>query len=419
MSTFGRFGSLDRPWMHGRSLSLQSSNYTRSLDRLRGGGQDEPPRGPRTADRAPAARNLRPAFDARGPHATGTGTTTEDRDCARPCSARAKDPGNQAEAASLTYRRSERTTLFLETHEGDTVRLKIMTRESMAVDAAALEDGDVPLTALQVQARASTRVALFVNGDLSTDELDAIRSVVEQAGALAQAFFAGGAHHAFDAAAALDVDAAQLASIGLRLEVRQQLTYSRSSAAATPLAAAPSASEAVASARLAAAAAQPAAPNPAAARTTEASAAAARPWPGESVAGVAHTAPEPTSAPEGNEPAVLEETAVPPMRDLPATEPAGATARREMVDMLGVIADFLHSLIGTFDDGTDAGEHERAAPANAGTLSLALKLRIFESVLFSVSELGAAPEHAALPPLVPRTLEAVAAQRRAPLDQRA
>jgi hypothetical protein len=90
-----------------------------------------------------------------------------------------------------------------------------------------------------------------------------------------------------------------------------------------------------------------------------------------------------------------------------------------MVDMLGVIADFLHSLIGTFDDGTDAGEHERAAPANAGTLSLALKLRIFESVLFSVSELGAAPEHAALPPLVPRTLEAVAAQRRAPLDQRA
>ena len=51
-------------------------------------------------------------------------------------------PEASGSASSLRYRRSERTTLFIRTQEGDLVRLSFRTRESVNLQTAHAQDGD-------------------------------------------------------------------------------------------------------------------------------------------------------------------------------------------------------------------------------------------------------------------------------------
>jgi hypothetical protein len=140
------------------------------------------------------------------------------------------------EAAGLTYRRSERTSLTLETQEGDTVRLKIKATEMLAVDSGKTgEDGDEQIISeLELEASSRTRIAIRVKGDLNEEEMAAIQSVIDQAGAMAENFFSGNTSDAFASASQLEIDATQLANVRIRMKTSEQLTYPMAAALQAP-----------------------------------------------------------------------------------------------------------------------------------------------------------------------------------------
>lgn len=271
-------------------------------------------------------------------------------------------------SAALSYKRSEGTSLFIKTQEGDLVKLKISSRESLSMAATLTENEDGTTSTVTRQSMSSMRVSFEVEGDLNEEERAAIASVIEQAGALADQFFNDDVAGAFAAAQRLNVDASQLATVGLRMSLREEMTYTAKglpqTAGVTPLPAP-------------ATTAPPAAPSatPAAAPSTDA------------VPAPAATAPAPVAAPASPAPAQTPEQTAP-----------------------DVIRRFLTQLMDTLSAPAE-GEDSSAS------LDLSLKLRIFQSVVTSAAESKAAEqgEESALPPLVPETLEALAARQEPPL----
>lgn len=124
-----------------------------------------------------------------GSPAPTTRAPAPNQDChggSRQCSQTADDS-----AATLRYRRTERAGLYIVTQEGDVVRLRIKVRDAMDATASSGTDDGTQVAQLAVDARSSVKISFHVDGDLNAEELDAIRNVVEQVGALADQFFAG------------------------------------------------------------------------------------------------------------------------------------------------------------------------------------------------------------------------------------
>jgi hypothetical protein len=297
-------------------------------------------------------------------------------------------PAEAQNASALAYRRSERTALFIQTQEGDTVRLTIKTRDAVALATSQADTDDEPLTELELRARSTTKIAFFVDGDLSADELAAIRGVVEQAAALAQEFFAGDFRSAFAAAAQLQVDATQLAKVGLKMSIREQLTYTQYGATRRPV------------------------PVPAAVGSTPAPA-----QPSAAPAG-APTAPIGSSSPTAAD--AVEPAAEPPQVPAAQSEPMPTPAGQDLQPanltqaVLATIADFLSQLLETFE--SPVSEQDGEAPT--ASIGLSLKLKVFASVLLTMAaseaaNLGTSDD---LPALVPETLDALASQLQPPLD---
>src|SRR5690606_13188218 len=116
----------------------------------------------------------------------------------RACGARWRSPAcaGDMSVASLRYRRSERAALYIETQEGDIVRLR--DKVSSGLDGRVGQArGECDVGELGVKARSDVRIRFTVEGDLNAEELAAIRSVVEQVGGLAEELFAGDAAEAF------------------------------------------------------------------------------------------------------------------------------------------------------------------------------------------------------------------------------
>lgn len=271
-------------------------------------------------------------------------------------------------AAALSYKRSEGTSLFIKTQEGDLVKLKISSRESMSMAATLTQNEDGTVSSVTRQSSSSLRVSFEVEGDLNEEERAAINEVIEQASALAGKFFNDDVAGAFAAAQNLNVDASQLATVGLRMSLREEMTYTAKglpqSAGVTPLPAP-------------ATTAPPAAPapTPAAAPSTE------------TLPAPAATTSAPVSAPAS---------------PAPVQTPAQTAP--------DVIRRFLTQLMDTLSAPPEG-------KGSSASLDLSLKLRIFQSVVTSAAESKAAEqgEESALPPLVPETLEALAARQEAPL----
>lgn len=320
-------------------------------------------------------------------------------------------------SAAISYRRSEKTTLVIKTQEGDLVRLSFKARDTAAGTIATATDGESELTELTLAAKSSTRLAVFVKGDLNADELAAIQSVVEQAGSLAREFFGGDSEAAFAQAAALEIDGAQLAKVALKMRVREQLAYSAAGFAGTP---------AVTIGKPAAAAAAGTGP----AVATAVSAAA-----GSEPAGTAAVAPaavDPAAVPVPATATPAPAPALKPVQDAPETGAPVPSADKQAIDPFAFLASvlgFLSRLIESFelgqaaanpaaaeavDESTETGllptvagaeadsdasapadgdsAESSAATANAnttaagtGTLSLSLKFRIFSSVIASLT----------------------------------
>jgi hypothetical protein len=293
-------------------------------------------------------------------------------------------------AATLRYRRTERTALYIETQEGDLVRLKIKVRDSLTANAG--QDGDTTVADTELNGKSSVKIRFSVEGDLNADELAAIRSVVEQASALAEEFFAGDLTQAFAAAQSLEFDGAELARVGLRLSVRESLTYSAAGTyrpVPTTVATSPSALPAPAPAE------QPAEPAAIAAPSTVAE-------------------PEATTAPVASEPVEA------PGSEAPATPPASdpvAPSRDVASQALAAIADFVAQLLESLTEAPVAEDG-----ASAASIELSLKVRIFQSIVLNVAPTQApeSPSEGAADglPLVADTLDALAAAEQ-PIDAHA
>jgi len=292
------------------------------------------------------------------------------------------------ESDALSYRRSERTALHIRTQEGDMVRLKIKASESLSVAAGQVDDDDgETISQLDLQARSRTRISFKVKGDLNGEEMAAIQSVIEQAGAMAENFFTGDAEGAFATASALEIDAAQLANVRIRMKSSEQLTYPVSGMLPTRLDG-PQAS--------AAEAADDSSPAPVTDESVDNTDAPAAPA-GEVSAG--------TGNGDG------EAAAAVPVTDETATDVTGDDTGRTsiMANALQSIGVFLNSLMDAFGGNDDA----QGGVASAD--SITLKLQVFRSMLLSVSELQDTKQEDPATRLATETLDAVSAQQ-TPLD---
>lgn len=322
-------------------------------------------------------------------HSAGSMPRAPEASC-RPCEPRpAAEDG--ATAATLRYRRTERTALYIQTQEGDVVKLRIKVRDALSAAVSGSSTDESP-SDISVTSRNTLKISFSVEGDLNADELAAIRSVVEQASTLAADFFDGDLPKAFANAAALDIDAAQLARVGLKLSVR--VTYAASGTyQATQFAAQPPATT-------------PAPTTPAPTSAEAVAEAAAAPAALEAPSAPTETAD--TASVVAAEPAVAEEPAA---TDTPA---AAAAPLPVATQVLATIADFLGRLLDAL-----AAPPTAADDVSPASLGLSLKLRIYSAVLvdFSVAERANASDdtEAQAMPVVVETLDALAAAQQ-PLD---
>lgn len=314
-----------------------------------------------------------------------------------PCTSGAPGPadtGGQvaAGAARWTYSHSERTTLHIETRDGDVVRVKLSARESADVATRRTGEEGADSLDLALRTRSSSRLSIRVQGDLDADELAAIQEAIEQAGALADDFFDGDLQAAFTAAAELDVDGEELAKVSMRMRSSERLTYAGYGYGEVPMLPWPANTPDLAPSsplRID----PPAEPDPVEAVAV----AAAEPEP-EAEPPVAVDAPDPAPAP-----AEAEAEATPE----PGPEPAERDVSAVRADAFRAIGGFLGRLMDSLAASPEA--------ASTGQLDLSLKLRVFQATLTTLTEAREGQEE--VPALVHDTLDALAAQQAAPLDR--
>jgi hypothetical protein len=105
--------------------------------------------------------------------------------------------GHGEESSTMAFRRSDRTTLTIETREGDVVRLKIRASKSPPADIEQLEEDGTTMSEFGLQARSRMRISVKIDGNLNAEEHAAIQAVIEQASAMASDFFVGNVEGAF------------------------------------------------------------------------------------------------------------------------------------------------------------------------------------------------------------------------------
>ncbi len=130
---------------------------------------------------------------------------------------------------AVSYDRSERGGLQLRTQEGDVVRLKFLNTETANAKGQQFENGGTTLSDFSLSGSNSSRFQVVVEGDLSGEELSAIRDVLIQAREMANTFFDGDVKEAFSMAGQMDFDSEQLANVNMRLNVSETYTYAQTS----------------------------------------------------------------------------------------------------------------------------------------------------------------------------------------------
>ena len=134
-------------------------------------------------------------------------------------------------AVGVRFTQTQKEKLEIVTQEGDTVRLSLRSRVEVSAGgvASTASDGAIGTTknlAVAVTLVSGSKFQISVDGHLNDDELAAIREVLIKVEALAEDFFQGNVQAAFAAAAQLDIDAEQLASVALDLSLKQRLRVS-------------------------------------------------------------------------------------------------------------------------------------------------------------------------------------------------
>jgi methionine-rich copper-binding protein CopC len=299
--------------------------------------------------------------------------------------------GLSVDAASLKYRRSERTSLYIKTQEGDVVRLKFRTREAVSLETAHAEGEHGEVSELSLKTRSASKLSVSVKGDLSAAELAAIQDTIEQATELAEDFFAGDVAAAFEGASALEIDGGQLARVKLKMKTMEHITYS---ARAVSLGM----------------------PTQVGAPQVDSNVVADDGHHRESDSGVrieseprvvlsegateAADAPDDATSPEGD---LM--PAAPDEGESPVEGPPSLSSSAEVFRSIG---SFLTKLMDAFGAQQGGG--------SASVLDVSLKLRVFESTLVTLSQMRMDSE-APVSPLLHETIDALEAQEQPPMDQ--
>lgn len=115
----------------------------------------------------------------------------------------------------------QRSRIRIRTQEGDVVKLSLKQVTEFSASSSQVSDGGSTVTATEIDFSSRSRMVLSVRGDLNDAELGAIKSVVEQAQQVADAFFGGDIGAAFENAGRFAFDSEQLANIDMRFRMRQ------------------------------------------------------------------------------------------------------------------------------------------------------------------------------------------------------
>ncbi len=278
--------------------------------------------------------------------------------------ARTTQADNDSQENCLSCYKNEKTSLSIRTQEGDVVKLRFRQTTTARLTGSNGESGAADERVVSQR----TGLKISVTGDLNADELAAIAAVADQASAIATAFYAGDLTAALNAAAAFEIDGAQLARAALRLRSATAVTYSGPAIVHSP---APDNND------------DATAP---ASETPTASPAAAP------------AAADPTDASVGAD----DDTAAPPVTDTnQAAQTDDAAADNTAVgDPIGSyeplavfrqIVDFLTQLIDTFDDVAPPAATDAATQSPGVKIEFSLKIRIFSELLQNTSIEDTAP----------------------------
>ncbi|MEQ8663047.1 MAG: hypothetical protein RLW62_19705, partial [Gammaproteobacteria bacterium] len=147
--------------------------------------------------------------------------------------------GNRASSASVLavdVTSRQRSTIRIQTQEGDLVMLDLRRRDTLSARSAAVSDGagasaSASATTLELSSRSKLRVS--VEGHLNEAELGAIRDVLAQAEKVADGLFDAGS----GAPTPLAIDTTQLAAVDLRIRARQTTSITLAEMRAAPAAA--------------------------------------------------------------------------------------------------------------------------------------------------------------------------------------
>lgn len=129
-----------------------------------------------------------------------------------------------AQGPSETYLRAERFSnsesfsLQLVTQEGDTVEITFGSESQLQQAYGARNSARGSEEYFSLESRSSSEFGFSVQGDLNTEELDAIIGLVQDVSSLADDFFSGNLQSAWEQAGDLAFDSSQLASMDLSLE---------------------------------------------------------------------------------------------------------------------------------------------------------------------------------------------------------
>ncbi len=147
----------------------------------------------------------------------------------------ARNVPSSASVLAIESESRERTAIRIRTQEGDVVTFRLRNIERLQATDAAVSNGFGSATETVVSSSLDSRLRLTVDGDLNEAELDAIRSVFEQADAIATEFFDGDFAAALNAAASLTYDTDQLARVKLRFRSVETTNVTYAAAVAAPV----------------------------------------------------------------------------------------------------------------------------------------------------------------------------------------
>lgn len=127
-------------------------------------------------------------------------------------------------SAAERYAKAESFSMEVMTKEGDKVSISFDSEASITASLGAYTDGETSAVSFGVDRNASSNFSFSVEGDLNTEELDALTSLMQDINLIAEDFYSGDVQDAFNQAAELEMDKFQL--MNLNVTMTQSASYS-------------------------------------------------------------------------------------------------------------------------------------------------------------------------------------------------